>query len=232
MPPAAPTHRQRGGAPLLPAPGRRTGTAAGRPPDSSEMPQHAARSSGLRKSSDRILRATIRTSSLRERGFKSLCPSGKGQASHRTSPAELLGGWAASVPRHRAARRSPGSLRHTTPPPPSSIACYYPVSAPASHPPHPLAGGLGRERGGRELLQRSPVHPQVDGEEEKALASLGQLQAQLPGSGGTRLEEETGSLPVTAGAAVLQGKRSKPVLSRVTETYRAHYHAFSESQLI
>lgn len=118
MPPAAPTHRQRGGAPLLPAPGRRTGTAAGRPPDSSEMPQHAARSSGLRKSSDRILRATIRTSSLRERGFKSLCPSGKGQASHRTSPAELLGGWAASVPRHRAARRSPGSLRHTTPPPP------------------------------------------------------------------------------------------------------------------
>lgn len=72
----------------------------------------------------------------------------------------------------------------------------------------------------------------MDGEEEKALASLGQLQAQLPGSGGTRLEEETGSLPVTAGAAVLQGKRSKPVLSRVTETYRAHYHAFSESQLI
>ena len=42
MLPAVPTHRQRGAALLLPAPGRRTGTAAGRPPatclpDSAEM---------------------------------------------------------------------------------------------------------------------------------------------------------------------------------------------------
>lgn len=133
MPPAAPTHRQRGGAPLLPAPGRRTGTAAGRPPDSSEMPQHAARSSGLRKSSDRILRATIRTSSLRERGFKSLCPSGKGTGIPSHVPSRAAWGLPPSLGTVQPVGLRAASVTQP-PPPPSSIACYYPVSAPGRWP--------------------------------------------------------------------------------------------------
>lgn len=146
MPPAAPTHRQRGGAPLLPAPGRRTGTAAGRPPDSSEMPQHAARSSGLRKSSDRILRATIRTSSLRERGFKSLCPSGKGTG----------------IPSHVPSRAAWGL--------PPSLGTVQPVglrAASVTQPPPPILHSL--------LLPSLSTWPVALGEKEAAGSSFSVL---------------------------------------------------------
>lgn len=157
MPPAAPTHRQRGGAPLLPAPGRRTGTAAGRPPDSSEMPQHAARSSGLRKSSDRILRATIRTSSLRERGFKSLCPSGKGTGIPSHVPSRAAWGLPPSL--GTVQLWSPGSLRHTTSPPPILHSLLLPslsTSLPSSSPPGRWPWARKRRPGAPSAFSRTP----------------------------------------------------------------------------
>lgn len=187
MPPAVPTHWQPGAALLLPAPGRRTGTAAGHPlatclQDSAEMRQHAAWGTGLRKRSSSGQQSKPRARG--ERGFKSLCPSGKDrhpiarpqqsclEAASSLGTVQPVGLLAASV---------------TLPPILHPLLLPSLSSAPASLLliiPCPVA--LGGQEAARSSFSVPPVHPQADGEEEKALASLGQLQAQLPGSGGKR----------------------------------------------